>query len=271
MPVPGGADTLIWRVEHASQLYALRLFSPDQAAMSRREVAAMETAGSAGLPVPEIHAAGSWNGRPALLLSWMPGRPLKHELALHPWRARALGRAFGQAQAAIHRVPAPVSLLHPLSWVEWADPDETLCARLLALAGETNVLLHLDYHPMNVLAEHGRITAVLDWANARGGDPRADLARTASILRFAPLEDVLPSPVSRIVRHALEAGWHRGYREIAGPLSGMAPFYAWAGLVMVRDLAPRLGRSDLPWLTPAYLDRVRDWAAAWRLRSIRSE
>jgi aminoglycoside phosphotransferase (APT) family kinase protein len=265
-PVQGGADTLIWRIEYGSQRYALRVFRADQAAMTQREVIAMNAAGSVGLPVPEVHAEGIWGDRPALLLSWMPGRPLTQEFALSPWRAWTHGLAIGRMQAAIHRVPAPAKLIHPVPWVEWNNPDKTLRDRLLALSAGAEALLHLDLHPMNVLAERGHITAVLDWANARCGDPRADLARTASILRFGPLDSV-PSPVSGLLRQALIAGWRRGYREIAGPVRGMAPFYVWAGMVMVRDLAPRLGRPDLPWLTPTFLERVQDWTAGWRARA----
>jgi hypothetical protein len=120
---------------------------------------------------------------------------------------------------------------------------------------------------MNVLVHGRRVTAILDWANARSGDPRADLARTASILRFAPFPKKTPAPVARVLRRILEAGWRRGYREIAGPIRGMAPFYAWAATIMVNDLSPRLGRRDLPWLTPAFLEQVRQWGAAWRLRA----
>jgi aminoglycoside phosphotransferase (APT) family kinase protein len=234
--------------------------------MMRREVISMNAARSAGLPVPEVHAEGQWGDRPALLLSWMPGRPLGHELASRPWRAAAYGYALGRTQAAIHRVPTPADVSHPVPWVEWCDPDAILRDRLLALATGAAALLHLDLHPMNVLAERGHITAVLDWANARVGDPRADLARTATMLRFSPL-DVFPAPASRVLRRALEAGWRRGYREIAGPVRGMAPFYVWAGMVMVRDLAPRLGRADLPWLTPTYLEQVRAWTTGWRTRA----
>ena len=116
------------------------------------------------------------------------------------------------------------------------------------------------------MAERGHVTAVLDWVNARAGDLRAELARTASILRFGPL-DGIPSLVAQVTRQTLELGWRRGYREIAGPVIGMAPFYVWAGMVMVRDLTPRLGRSDLPWLTPTLLEQVRDWTDAWRTRA----
>ena len=268
-PVSGGADTLIWRVEAAAQVSALRLFRPEQAAMARREVAAMTAAGAAGLPVPLVHAEGAWRGRPVLLMSWMPGRPLRDELHAHPWRAWALGVRFGRAQAAVHAVAPPAALrAQSTSWVAWANPDDALrdCL-LLAAAHGPGALLHLDYHPMNVLVADGRVSAVLDWANARIGDPRADLARTASILRFAPLDPGVPRAMESIVRRGFIAGWRRGYREVAGPVSGMAPFYAWAGLVMIHDLTPRLGRPDLPWLDLSYLERVRQWADGWRERA----
>jgi aminoglycoside phosphotransferase (APT) family kinase protein len=200
--VHGGADTLVWCIEYGSQRFALRVFRSDQAAMMRREIIAMTAAGSVDLPVPEVHVAGLWEDRPVLLLRWMPGRPLKHELAASHWRAWAYGHALGRMQAAIHRVPAPVDLLHPEPWLEWSNPDEPLRDRLLARAAGREALLHLDLHPMNALAERGQITAVLDWANARARDPRADLARTASILRFGPLEGI-PAPVSQVLRRTL--------------------------------------------------------------------
>ncbi len=270
-PVGGGADAIIWRVELAGRSYALRLLRPDQAGQARRESAALAAAAAAGLPVPLVVAAGSWQDRPALVLAWSPGRPLGdvlHERPLDLRRARALGVAFGRVQVAIHALPAPDALrAHPEPWEAWAGPDPALRACLAALPARPPALVHLDYHPLNVLVEGGQVTAVLDWANARTGDPRADVARTLSILRLAPLPAGAAGAFAWVVRRAFEAGWRRGYRQAAGPLGGLAPFCWWAGLVMERDLAPRLGRADLPWLTPAFLDRVRCWTAGWRARA----
>jgi aminoglycoside phosphotransferase (APT) family kinase protein len=171
-------------------------------------------------------------------------------------------------QAAIHAISVPPgSLDRSSSWIAWGNPDDALRRLLLDRWAGRLALLHLDLHPMNVLVEGDQITAVLDWANARPGDPRADLARTASILRFAPLPAGVPTLLSVAIRRALEAGWRRGYREAAGPLRGMAPFYAWAATAMVNDLSPRVGRRDLPWLTPALLERVQAWGATWRIRA----
>jgi aminoglycoside phosphotransferase (APT) family kinase protein len=266
VPITGGADAAIWRVEYESGTFALRVLRPDQEATARREIAAMTAAATAGLPVPRVLARSVWCGRPALALSWMPGRPLRDELRDRPWAAWSLGLGFGRAQASLHAVPAPDLLRdHPVSWIAWAEPDDDLRSHLEALAGDRAALLHLDYHPSNVLVADGQVTAILDWANTRAGDPRADLARTAAILRFAPIAAVLPLPLAAVVRRAFVAGWRRGYRDAAGPVTGMAAFYAWAGLVMVRDLAPRVGRLDLPWLTPTLLAEIGSWAEHWRI------
>ena len=49
-PVTGGMDTAIWRVGHRENLYALRVFRPEQAAGIARETAAMIAAAAAGIP-----------------------------------------------------------------------------------------------------------------------------------------------------------------------------------------------------------------------------
>lgn len=68
-----------------------------------------------------------------------------------------------------------------------------------------------------------------------------------------------------MLRRVLEAAWQRGYTLAVGWPGDMAPFHAWAGDAMYRDLAPRLGRPGIP-LTRADLDRVAAWTARWRAR-----
>jgi aminoglycoside phosphotransferase (APT) family kinase protein len=262
IPVAGGADTAIWRVAHGSQHYALRVFRAEQAETCQREIAAMRAALDGGLAVPAIHAAGSWRDRPALLLSWCPGSPLIHALQRRPGQIWRLGTQFGRTQAAIHAItPAPTPELPPGDWIGWAGAGEpALQARLRAVAGAAQ-LLHLDYHPLNVITDGRQITAVLDWANARVGDPRADAARSYSILAIDPS---LPRrPHITLFRLVLAQAWRRGYEQAAGPLGDMALFYAWAGAVMLRDLAPRAAHSD--WGTR--FERVRRWTNAWKRRA----
>src|SRR5438046_2076220 len=78
-----------------------------------------------------------------------------------------------------------------------------------------DVLLHLDFHPLNVLVSGKQVSAVLDWANARAGDPRADVARSYSILVVAPPRQ---SRAVELLRRLLAAAYRRGYEREAGPL-----------------------------------------------------
>jgi hypothetical protein len=121
---------------------------------------------------------------------------------------------------------------------------------------------------MNVLIDRDQISAVIDWTNARGGDPRADLARTALLLRYAPLLDDDSTCNARRVRRQFHAGWREGYRAMMGAPGEMAALYAWAAAYMIDDLSPRVGRPDLPWLTESLLAEVSAWGARWRSRAL---
>ncbi len=200
----------------------------------------MRTAAAAGVPVPVVAGETIWHDRPALLLSWVPGDTLKQCVVERPWRAVALGRRMGRVQAAIHAIPAPAAL------------------------GD-GALLHMDYHPLNVMADEHRVTGVLDWANGTAGDPRADLARTTVVLRLSHVPDA-GRLLTLLGRRGIELGWRLGYADVRGWPGGMAPFYAQAGAWMEADLRPKLGRPGIP-LTEADLGRVRRWTTRWQKRA----
>src|SRR5689334_4854383 len=98
VPVAGGWDTRLWRVERGGRRFGLGVFRAEQAEICRREVVAMRAAAAGGVPVPGIEAEGGWQGRPALLLTWCRGRPLLDALVASPWRISRLGREFGRLQ-----------------------------------------------------------------------------------------------------------------------------------------------------------------------------
>lgn len=262
--VSGGRHTAIFRVELGGELYALRVFRSGEDGVARREARVMRAAGAWDVPVPRVRAEGTWRDRAALLLSWCPGRPVAEELAARPWRAWPLGVLFGRCQAAIHGRPSPEALRAAgRAWIDWAGPgEEALAARLRGTAPREDSLVHLDYHPLNVMTDGERITGVLDWTNARAGDPRADYARTLTILR---LDLGTTSPLALAVVRVFEAGWRRGYRRIAGRPADMAPYYAWAGAVMLRDRGPRPDRPG--GMAARELGRVRACEGSQVLKS----
>ncbi len=64
--------------------------------------------------------------------------------------------------------------------------------RLAARAGVYRVaepsVVHMDYHPLNVLVDGVRVTGVIDWVNTDVGDRHLDAAMTAAILSSSALE-----------------------------------------------------------------------------------
>jgi aminoglycoside phosphotransferase (APT) family kinase protein len=252
-PVAGGWDTQIWRVSAADSTYALRVFRAEQLNTWHREAAVMRTLSEAGLPVPRVHAEGVNDGRPALLMSWCSGRTLLAEVQARPWRLWSLGVAFGRMHARIHALSVPAALAEVVPALDAPAEDKAAPA-----------LLHMDYHPLNVMVDGGRVTGVLDWANVRVGDRRADLARTVTLLRLPPLPPGTPAVVQLVMRPLLEAAWRAGYRQLqrADPFVDMAPFYAWAGGMMERDLRPKLGQPGV-WLQSRDLERIERWTRTW--------
>jgi aminoglycoside phosphotransferase (APT) family kinase protein len=125
-----------------------------------------------------------------------------------------------------------------------------------------------------------RITGVLDWSNALPGDRRADLARTESILWLMQRVPRPPRWWEWLTLRRFRRGWLVGYAQVAGRQPGMSAasawsaawyrempvFYAWAGALMHRDLAPRVGRPDTA-LTEAHLAAIRAWTARWKRKA----
>ncbi len=266
-PFSGGWGTALWKVRLDDRSYALRVFGPGAFRARDREAWLMRLAAAAGIPVPEVHAAGAWTDRPALLVSWCAGRTLVDELRENPARARELGVALGRVQARIHQIRVPLLPGEkPDAWMDWAGTTEpTLRARLRAMSRDDDRLLHLDYHPLNVLVDDRGVSGVIDWTNARAGDPRADVARTDTILRILPLPREMAAVLDPRTRARLARAYRDGYREVAGPFVDLAPFLAWAGAALVDDLAPRVGQPGF-WLTNAHLAQIARLTGRWRRR-----
>jgi len=260
-PLQGGFDMAMWKVEHEGQTSALRVFRTGAYEDCEHERSVMEAARAAGLPVPEVQKAGVWQDRPMLLLSWLAGRTVEDELRARPWRLWSLGIAFGRMQARIHTVSAPTRLrLQPDAWITWkCEGEQTLQDCLHHLSSKKGALLHLDYHLRNVLTDGKKITGIVDWTNSLAGDPRADAARTISILRLDP---VARKPLmQRFALRIFELAWHFGYQREQGHLNDMSLFYAWAGTVLQHDLASRYKHR------PHELAPARRWTNKWKSRS----
>jgi len=251
----GDEDSAVFRLETAAAAYALRLRPARALPALRHEAAAARAAHAAGLPAPEPLRLAVAGGIACLLSTWCPGVPLAAAVIAGRADPEALGAACGRLQATLNALPAPseVRSASPLSW-QAAQGREALALEGVPGLGKDR-LLHLDFHPLNLLTDGRAITGIVDWSNAGAGDPRQDLARSLAILRLdAPnvLEED-PAAAARIL--AMAEPWRAAYAGAAGPQADMASFLAWAGLRTVRDLEGKR--------RPDQLARMRGEAERW--------
>jgi aminoglycoside phosphotransferase (APT) family kinase protein len=94
--------------------------------------------------------------------------PADPEAPVNPFRGRPLAERSGLFADAVGRLGASIDTAavsrawaSALSASRWDGPP---------------VWLHGDLHPANILVDHGRISAVIDFGDITAGDPAADLA-----------------------------------------------------------------------------------------------
>src|SRR4051794_6100023 len=159
--------------------------------LARHEAAALELAGTSGLPVPRLVAVdpdGAAAGAPAVLMTRLVGAV--------EWRPRDLEpflRALAEVLPRIHAVavagppsaaipayaPYGLRLTGPPSWTGrpgvWKRALEAFAALAAASPPAGERFIHRDYHPGNVLWTGGAVSGVVDWPNASRGSPAADV------------------------------------------------------------------------------------------------
>jgi aminoglycoside phosphotransferase (APT) family kinase protein len=265
--VRGGWDTLLWRFRGPEgRAYSLRvLHMAEGEEFARRERLAFAACAAAGVPAPRLEASGTFEGLPALVLTWCPGRPLLSSIEKRPWSLWRLSRLFGRMQARVHAVAPPPELAEgaPEDWLSRVGEEHRrLVEPAKALRPVTSSLIHMDFHPLNVVSDGRAITGVVDWSRAAAGDPRADLARTEVTLLSAPAPPGPAAPLLNLTRKLMIAAWRSGYREEAGALPDFQPWRAWAGATL---LAEEVTVIDSPgvWGTAEDVERLRGLIDRW--------
>ena len=145
---------------------------------------------AAGLAVPRAGEIVEVNGRLGLEYERFGGTPMGEILPAKPWLLPRFARQLAELHVSIHKtpgVPGIPSQRDRLAYKIRAAKDlpvplQEACVQALAKMPEDDRLCHGDFHPLNVLLYKGR-AAVIDWVDATYGNPLADVARTAVIMR----------------------------------------------------------------------------------------
>ena len=161
---------------------------------------ALDELRSRGVPVPEYSHVLSGDGWTLSAQRILPGAAMRNP---SPAIVERVFECVAAMAGVACRLPAPgpeewgASVVHTLTvGVDgWAmhEPlrsgdrrSSAVLDRVQAVGAKadpawfpTDGLVHLDLHTDNVLADHGRLTGIIDWDGACAGDPRFDLVRYA--------------------------------------------------------------------------------------------
>jgi len=160
--IASGRDADVFAIDDQRVLRRYRHYP-----VSDRELRVMRHLAEVGFPVPRIHEVSGND----LVMQRLDGPTLATAVDVEP------GEMLARLHNRLHALPAP----------EWL--------------GEGEAILHMDLHPFNVMVTDDG-PYVIDWTNARAGDPALDVADTVAILRavepeltnvpdFAQLRDTL--------------------------------------------------------------------------------
>ncbi len=201
------------------------------AADPEREAAVMRYARERGYPAPEVFEV-----RPeGLVLERVGGPTMGADLARHPWRTGAHARTLAGLHQRLHRLAPPPGV--PARY---------------GAAGEGDVFLHGDLHPLNVLLSP-RGPVVIDWTNAGRGPAAADLADLWLVMAEAripgdpPTRLVVAAVRGHFVRCFLAAAGREeaaGYLELAARVRAEDPHTEPAERAAMRELVRGVKRGE---------------------------
>lgn len=185
------------------------------------EARTMEFVRARGFPAPEVFSVS--DDGIDMVMSRVEGTTMVDAASTKPWKLRRFGRELAELHDSLHGIKAP-------AWL----PD--------APCGSGDVLLHMDFHPLNVMiSTNGPV--VVDWTRASRGDPLVDVAVTWVLLASGEVESGrLKRLMANVGRTALLGAYLKQFADV--------------------DVIPVLGdvvewKSRDPHMTPSEVRRMR--------------
>jgi len=147
------------------------------------EAAVMQYLSSLGYPVPEVYDVSG----PDIVMARLDGATMLHTLGRQPWRIGELASLLATLQRRLHAI-APL-------------------ASMPTRFGERESVLHLDFHPDNVMLTSAG-PMVIDFASASAGPCGADVAQSWIIMATSTIPGSLIGRLTGVVgRHQLIRGY----------------------------------------------------------------
>jgi aminoglycoside phosphotransferase (APT) family kinase protein len=193
----------IERADGGREKVSVRRLRPDKLKAEPRaleyEFEVLQLLERVGISAPRplhLDAQGKHFGDPALVMTFLPGRPNVAPLDTTAW-----ADALAAGVLEIHSVTPDTA---DLSWLRKMDNRQRIqdiadCGRSDELSDEVldvlrhhcdrieplqSTLIHGDYWSGNTIWNRGRLTGVIDWTNARLGDRRHDVSACRDAMVF---------------------------------------------------------------------------------------
>jgi aminoglycoside phosphotransferase (APT) family kinase protein len=302
--IPHGWETYIYRfrLRPADSLprqfdrpLIVRIYASAQGVpRAQHEYTCQKSLDEAGFPVPEPLLLGEdcgVFGGPFLVMKCLPGGTLLDYLRHHNMRILWVAAQLADWHAQLHAQPVGNFPMRPGPFLKRRLNDLTEQTRSYHLTRLTAALdylrahppaeptapciLHLDFHPINLMVDEGRPVGVLDWSEADVGDHHADVATTVMLIYTSPVEGTnlrehLLTPAVRwfLIRHDL-----RVYASRLGlDLRTLRYYLAWATLrrLAVYGMWLRAGPqstgckpSSLRHLTTGHVKNLQECCRHW--------
>lgn len=141
-------------------------------------------------------------GGPFLIMEQVPGATMLHKLVSEPWNSVGHIRSMAELHTKLHGLPTSgfPDQGQPLLERCLEEIQErmgqyglnALSAGLAWLRDHTPeipskpCIVHLDFHPLNLIYRADQLPVVLDWDEADIGDYHADIATTLMLMHCAP-------------------------------------------------------------------------------------
>ncbi len=269
--IGSGATAEVFAVDDRRALKLFRRTFPKK--LAEVEYAKAKAVQECGVPAPRALEWIEAGDRVGIVYERVRGKSMLYEM-LVPWKSRPCAGRMAALQHEIN-TKKPVGLpsfkegirrnIQATPLLAQAEKEAVLA--VLDPLPEGDGLCHGDFHPDNIVLNHGR-PVVLDWMTACVGSPAADAARSALILTTSELPEGIPGLVRGYVQ-ALRKSFNAAYLEGYCALSGCTPAQidAWK-LPMT---AARLVESRPPRETDLLLGLIRGWIGGKQCSSTGAE
>jgi aminoglycoside phosphotransferase (APT) family kinase protein len=170
-----------------------------------------------GFPAPEVFSMS--DDGVDVVMARVEGPTMIDAASAQPWKIRRFARELATLHQSLHLLDAP-------AWLP------------VAPCGSGDSLLHMDFHPLNVmLSSDGPV--VLDWAYASRGDPLVDVAATWVLLASGEVTgNRLETLIARVGRHSFLNAYLKPFSN-AGVETVLADVVEWKS----RD--PHMSASEI--------------------------